>query len=348
MKENTDPVASQATQASQKRSRSDGRAGTARKRRRSSIYPLSQTIQQRQQTIHQRRLVRARFDQAYEVNSKNAAALGDSSRYDLMKAMTTRKEIYEDVHHSTEAFKDAQLGNQLTDAILRQSRQDFSMITPLEFFRKLKKLYYDDDEESVNWIGISKYCIPAREHPMHFGYISEVIDDEIKEKRTIVRKTRSQKIFAKDIKVAKPKEFEADDNKKENDQQKRVDEMSRHLIKARECDFFEFVCNPVSVAQTCENIFDLAFLVKNDLAVVFLKDGVARVRFHAHGVGGGGRKRVGEKNISNNQMIWQYSSELHKQVLESYGWTKDTTNRYIPDRTKIYEELFGRLVTTQR
>jgi len=300
------------------------------------MYPLAA---REKQTIQQRRLIRARFDKAYEVNQKNAAALGDSSRDDLMKAMTTRKEIYEDVHHSTEAYKDAQLGNQLTDAILRQSRQDFSLITPLEFFRNIKNRYYDDSSESLDWDAFPKFCIPVREYPMHFGYVSEIIDDDIQEKRTIVRRMRTQKMFGKEIKATQPKEFAVEDNKKENDQQKRVDEMSRHLNKARECDFFEFVCNPVSVAQTCENIFDLAFLVKNDLAVVFLKDGIARVRFHA--VAGGGRKHVGEKNISNNQLIWQYSSALHSQVLKSYGWTKDTPSKHIPDRSNEYMELFG-------
>lgn len=330
MKENKDP------KASQKRSREESKSEPARRKRRSNMYPPAA---REKQTIHQRRLIRARFDQAYEVNQKNAAALGDSSRDDLMKAMTTRKEIYEDVYHSTEAYKDAQLGSQLTDAILRQSRQDFSLITPLEFFRNIKNRYYDDSSESLDWNAFSQFCIPVREYPMHFGYVSEVIDDDVQEKRTIVRRMRTQKMFGKDMKATQPKEFAVEDNKKENDQQKRVDEMSRHLIKARDCDFFEFVCNPVSVAQTCENIFDLAFLVKNDLAVVFLKDGIARVRFHA--VVGGGRRRVGEKNISNNQLIWQYSSELHNQVLKSYGWKRDTPSKYIPDRTKAYEELFG-------
>jgi len=300
------------------------------------MYPLAV---KEKQTIHQRRLIRARFDHAYEVNQKNAAALGDSSRDDLMKAMTTRKEIYEDVCHSTEAYKDAQLGNQLTDAILRQSRHDFSLITPLEFFRNIKNRFYDDSSESLDWKAISTFCTPMREVPMHFGYVSELIDDDVKEKRTIVRRMRTQKMFGKEIKATQPKEFAVEDDKKENDQQKRVDEMSRHLNKARDCDFFEFVVNPASVAQTCENIFDLAFLVKNDLAVVFLKDGMARVRFHA--IPGGGRKRVGEKNISNNQVIWQYSSELHYQVLKSYGWTKHTPSKFIPDRSKAYEELFG-------
>jgi len=320
--------------ASQKRPGSAVKNNAVRKRRRrSSIRPLSQ-----KQTIQDRRLIRARFDQAYEQNAKNAVALGDSSRDDLMKAMTTRKMIYDDVHHSTEAYKDAQLGNQLTDAILRQSRHDFSLLTPLEFFRFIKKLYYDDETESVNFDAIAKFCFSACEPPMHFGYISEVIDNNIKEKRTIVRKIRTQKILAKNMKATKPKEFSQSDNKKENDQQKRVDEMSRHLIKARECDFFEFVCNPASVSQTCENIFDLAFLVKNDLAVLFLKDGVARIRFHAHS--NLGKKYVGQKSISNNQMIWQYNASLHEQVLKSYGWTKNTASKFIPDRTKLYKELF--------
>jgi len=331
MKENKDP------RPSNKRSR-DGSSSAAPRRRRSSIHPLAV---REKQSIQERRLIRARFDKEYEDNKKNAAALGDSSRDDLMKAMTKRKEIYEDVYHSTEAYKDAQLGNQLTDAILRQSRQDFSLLTPLEFFRNIKNRYYDDNSESLNWSALSQFCIPVREYPMHFGYVSEVLDDDIQEKRTIVRRTRTQKMFGKDMKATQPNEFAIEDNNKENDQQKRVDEMSRHLNRARECDFFEFVCNPISVAQTCENIFDLAFLVKNDMAVVFLKDGIARIRYHA--VGSGERKHIGGKNISNNQLIWQYSSDLHSEVLRSYGWTKDTPSKYIPDRSKQYNELFGQI-----
>jgi len=327
--ENKDP------RPSNKRPRDESSSGAPR-RTRSSIRPLGA---REKQTIQQRRLIRARFDKEYEVNKKNAAALGDSSRDDLMKAMTKRKEIYEDVYHSTEAYKDAQLGNQLTDAILRQSRQDFSLLTPLEFFRNIKNRYYNDNSESLNWSALTNFTTPLRDYPMHFGYVSELIDDDIQEKRTIVRRIRTQKMFGKNMKATQPNEFAVEDNKKENDQQKRVDEMSRHLNKARECDFFEFVCNPLSVAQTCENIFDLAFLVKNDMAVVFLKDGIARVRFHA--VTGSGRKHVGGKNVSNNQLIWQYNSDLHSEVLRSYGWTKDTPSKYIPDRSKQYDELFG-------
>jgi len=323
--------------SAKKRSLDETTSETARRKRRlSAMHPL---ITREKQTMQQRRLIRARFDQAYEVNMKNAAFLGDSSRDDLMKALTTRKEIYEDVYHSTEAYKDAQLGNQLTDAILRQSRQNFSLMSPLEFFRKIKNHYYSDISESLNWSELSKFCIHGREYPMHFGYVSEVIDDDIQEKRTIVRKIRTQKMFHKNIKATQPKEFAEEDNKTENDQQKRVDNMSRHLNKARECDFFEFVCNPFSVAQTCENIFDLAFLVKNDIAVVFLKDGTARVRFHA--VTDGVRKRSAEKSISNNQLIWQYNSTLHREVLRSYGWTPHTPSKYIPDRSEEYKELFG-------
>lgn len=41
--------------------------------------------------------------------------------------------------------------------------------------------------------------------------------------------------------------------------------------------FFQFVVNPSSFTQTVENIFDLSFLVKQERAEVFMREGTPHV-----------------------------------------------------------------------
>ncbi|CAM0136064.1 hypothetical protein VKS41_005550 [Umbelopsis sp. WA50703] len=290
-----------------------------------SQYDPSQDKSQRR-TIRQR--YRELIQSAEEIKRQVAVGEADALKETMQKA----NELYRQVRNTQEATLDSRLlvlSADLSVQKARKMRVDYNSFDTDEFVSKVISLgggrhlaELNNDATELNWRDIGKQAVRFGKRAVTMDFMQGPLAVE-KKQRTVNRQARIVK--NKEDLVTPQQLQEGDIKASENDTANNVNAIYRILYEHGPTNYFKLVTNPSSFSQTVENIFYVAFLIRNAVASIDDNSGIPIISIHdpptADELGDG---------LPKKQIIMSLNMELWKEIIETF----DIRESMIPTRKR--------------
>ncbi|KAJ1921323.1 hypothetical protein H4219_000639 [Mycoemilia scoparia] len=316
-------------------------------------------IEGEEQDASTKRQIRNEYRELYgELTAKRRDALQGDPQF-LVKEIQEANRIFDGVQTTYEASMDSRfliMSAEIAAQKAQQMRVDHTAFDTDDFIGKIKnKLYGRNAEErqmagaEPEWETIgqiaAKYTREAPQHSFLFGVLE--VDPSIKQRKT----TRQPRQRATQDPLSKVEEVQSEDYKKqENDTTKNVKYIHRLLERIGSINFFEFVINPRSFAQSVENIFYLSFLIRDGR--VFIDDDTGQPMLETCEPP---LQSDYQEGLTKKQLIIDLDVELWKEIVATYGISEpviphrepkehaisDGTARPFPTQTKALRIMDG-------
>ncbi|KAJ3107571.1 Nitrogen permease regulator 2 [Phlyctochytrium planicorne] len=263
----------------------------------------------------------------------------------LAEAIEKANTLFKDVKSTQEATLDAKFLIAAADLSAQKAsklRLTGNVVEPFEVVNRVFTMLggvpsedRDNDEEQhvprLDWNAL-KTAVAESLKRAPFGPL-ETEPKARKERKEIQRLKKDKSL------LTKPTELKANDIEKQvNETATMYKFIAKKLQQTGEINFFEFVINPDSFSQSVENLFYVAFLVKDGKASIIIneEDGQPYIRRTAldeeEEDGGGQSTSSTSSDLSKKQVIFELTHTIWKELIETY----DIREPCIPTRDPVH------------
>ncbi|KAJ3081952.1 nuclear protein [Quaeritorhiza haematococci] len=241
-----------------------------------------ETDQREPQSLEEKRRIRSEYRRLLADTEANKQDLVKPDSDGLMNTLYEANKLFATVTTTQEGTLDSKLLVQVAELGSKKAqnmRFDANCFDIDDFVRKAKGMMAvgpvnvaeDEDEErqgdrSLDWFALgnvaAKYLLRVPTLDFLLGPLA--VEPKVRQEgRKIARLVKDKND------LRKPQELTKDDFQKEkNETSSAVFQVARHLAAHGPINFFKFIINPESFGQTVENMFHLAFLIKEGKAKI--------------------------------------------------------------------------------
>ncbi|XP_071439480.1 EP300-interacting inhibitor of differentiation 3 [Hetaerina americana] len=250
----------------------------------------------------------------------------------LIDAMDDAEKLVESVSTPREIGFDARV-LELTSVVVQQNTEKLdSVFRPLNFADKLvtmlasQRLETSQSEANI-WTQFAEnfgYLLPLRPS---FDYINGTYDREgFKPKERAQRHFQRKKENMKEVLNTRSDDGQDDQVLGQQEILDKISKKLKNLYKTtgnNPINYFEFILNPDSFEETCQNILNVAFLVRDTFVKMFMKnDELVLAPCKPNNSG----KNVLQKEESKRQFVIQIDRRDWKNLVEAHNVTKPMIN----------------------
>lgn len=294
------------------------------------------------QTTEEKRKLRAKYRQILNHQEEQRTDMANIRIGDLLDSQRRADAYFKDVKAPQEATLDSKVMLQNAEmgaAMARAMKHDASSFDVDEYIAELVSYMGGsagderedadeliDDTQQLNWrkIGTRAYLYSHKAPAMDFMLGPLAIEAKERKKTT---RARLQKNKRDEV---QPQELRPEDvQRSENETTKMVRLVSQKLHEVDEngVNFFEFVIDPESYAQSIENIFYVSFLVRDGRAAVFPNEETGLLTLYASEAPTEEERGDEQKK----QTVFKLTADVWREARDLFNLKK---SKYIPHRTR--------------
>lgn len=291
----------------------------------------------------ERRKVRAEYRELNKLSEANAEEIIRPTSTKISEIVDLGENLFSKVRRPREAVHDSAYLLFLSKKSREQAQElktDIVAFDNVTFMKKLTGFFHgyqltgtDEEEDEVDlpnaaWKELGKKSTSLFKKTPSFEFLLGPLVIEVQVK---VKNARTP--IKKDENVAMKKlEQIGSVEKQEEATTKEVDRIYK-ILKKKSKDgrspicFFQFVVNPESFGQTVENIFHVAFLIKDGrVAIEFDEDELPTINLHKDF-----QENQNNEEIPRKQVVMPLSMKEWQELIDVYA----ITNAMIPTRSKV-------------
>ncbi|XP_066919790.1 non-structural maintenance of chromosomes element 4 homolog A-like [Clytia hemisphaerica] len=291
----------------------------------------------------ERRKVRAEYRHLNQISEENAEEIIRPTSTKISEIIKVGEDLFSKVRRPREAVHDSAHLLYLSKKSREQAQELKTDIVAFDNVTFIKKLIgsvngyqltgcseEDDDEIDLPkdaWKTLGRKAVSLFKKAPAFEFLLGPLVIEVQVKEKVVRQRK------KDENVATKKlEQIVSVEKQEEATTKEVDRIYKILKKktkdgSRPICFFNFAVNPESFGQTVENIFHIAFLIKDSRVIVdFDEDDIPTINLNKN------RTEEHTSETQRKQVVMPLTMKEWKELVEVYDIQEST----IPTRAKIH------------
>ncbi|KAJ3213657.1 Nitrogen permease regulator 2 [Dinochytrium kinnereticum] len=282
-----------------------------------------------QQSKDEKRRLRREYRSLQTALEENKTEFLKADSNKLSEVIVKANLLFKDVKSTQEATLDAKLLIAAADlSAQKASRLKLSgnLIDPDEIvsrvYTKMGGVRLDemrphregDLDTALDWTAMKKAVAKSLRRAPCVEFMLGPLEVEPKARKERKETTRLKK---GDLKLTKPKELKADDIEKQvNETATIVKSIAKKLKQLDEINFFEFVINPESFGQSVENLFYVAFLIKDGTATINVaEDGQPYIRLTSQG---DDEDEESSSDLSKKQVIFELTEATWRDIVDVY------------------------------